>query len=457
MSSRPISSSGCKESGDAASCSSPPAKRLRLSGDAGADDDLDEGGKALRQSVAAILPPDIWARALSHLAFEDVKQCTAVDRYMAFEVSPAIKYDSNFTLKLGVPIPERVDLASVGRRFRDVKNVEIVHTMSTAENIADTGCAGVSASIVRDIVSSITPNATSLKIVGLGGSCTFSEIILALTSLRNHLKRLSLEGPCIDLKTIALGLDGLRRLNQLEISLDNKNFRHWDKDRHEREQMLESFCLSIGILGEIDLPSLAELKLIVSRNDDLSPSFFISPGAHNGFRTGIGKIKQLKALKSNALGIEWNRGNGIESFGSMLKGLKNLESLSTVLDSEDDRPAWETWAPHLQRLSTLSYNCFSGLPEEIRSFVHSMNGHLIALKTLKIIIENNYIGEDEWVVMLSELKNHPSLTNIILDVFFGGSRQRDSAEIIASRLQELVGDRITVIVGEGVQDSVEFD
>ena len=72
MSSRPISSSGCKESGDAASCSSPPAKRLRLSGDAGADDDLDEGGKALRQSVAAILPPDIWARALSHLAFEDV-------------------------------------------------------------------------------------------------------------------------------------------------------------------------------------------------------------------------------------------------------------------------------------------------------------------------------------------------------------------------------------------------
>ena len=209
--------------------------------------------------LAAILPPDIWSRVLSCLVFCDAKQCIAVDRYMAFEISPAIKCGDKIKLKLKVPIREGIDLASVGRRFRDVKNVEIVHTMSTAENIADTGCAGVSASIVRDIVSSITPYATSLKIVGLGGSSTFSEIILALTSLRNHLKRLSLEGPCIDLKTIALGLDGLRRLNQLEISLDNKNFPHWDKDRDEREQLLESFCLSIGILGEIQLVFLAKL------------------------------------------------------------------------------------------------------------------------------------------------------------------------------------------------------
>lgn len=192
-----------------------------------ADDDLAEGAKARRQSVAAILPPDLWASALSHLAFGDVKQCTAVDRYMAFEVSPAIKHDANFTLTLGVPIPERVDLASVGRRFRDVKNVEIVHTMSTAENIADTGCAGVSASIVRDIVSSITPNASSLKIVGLGGTSTSIDRSTALVPLRNHLEEISFEGSHVDLKTITSGLDGLRHLNQLEIILDDKIFRHW--------------------------------------------------------------------------------------------------------------------------------------------------------------------------------------------------------------------------------------
>lgn len=58
---------------------------------------------------------------------------------------------------------------------------------------------------------------------------------------------------------------------------------------------------------------------------------------------------------------------------------------------------------------------------------------------------------------MSELKRHPSLTNIILDVYSGKEHARIRAEIIASKLRELIGDRITVLIGDGGQFSVEFD
>ena len=463
MSSRPISSSGRKESSDDASCS-PLTKRLRLSGaDAGADD-LDEGTKARRQSVAAILPPDIWARTLSHLAFGDVKQCTAVDRYMAFEVSPAIKYDANFTLKLGVPIPERVDLASVGRRFRGVKKAEIASTEESvdsdakSESKSDRDC--IAAPVLREIVSSITPNATSLKIVGLGDNCTSIDLSTALIPLRDHLEEISFQGSHVDLKTIALGLDGLQNLTRLEIILDIKMFRYWDEDRDERYQLLESFGASIGILGEINLPELTALKLVDPMNDDWGG--FVNSPVVEGFHAGIGRIRKLKTLKSNVLGFSWSKERRIESFGSMLAKLTNLEILSTLDESETEKPPWDTFSPHLQRLHALTYKSFMGLFEDIRPFTTAMNANFVSLKTLKIIFEDMFIDEHELPVLLSELKKHPTLKTIILDVHFflrdvEQQAARNMAKIIACRLQELIGGHVTVIVGEGGENSVEFD
>ena len=109
----------------------------------------------------------------------------------------------------------------------------------------------------------------------------------------------------------------------------------------------------IGILGEINLPEFTELKLIEPLVDWSGK--FVDSAVVEGFHAGIGKIRQLKTLKSNVLGFSWSEERRIESFGSMLAKLANLKSLSTLVESETEKPAWDTWAPHISNAYMLSH------------------------------------------------------------------------------------------------------